>query len=166
MLCGRPVAHPAPARRSREDGQARRADVGPPRPLGRSHARVRARVADEAVRDLARAREDALSDLNAARFRLKALLLRNDIRYTGRTNWSPEHLRRLARLVFPTPAQQIVFHEYVRTVNERTERLQRLGAELLTEAKTGGSIPSSKRCRLCGASSSRWRSSRSRNSAT
>src|SRR5262249_28038275 len=37
-------------------------------------------VPDEAIRDLARAREDALRDLNAARFRLKALLLRNDIR--------------------------------------------------------------------------------------
>src|SRR5437870_6763283 len=34
-------------------------------------------VPDEAIRDLARAREDALHDLNAARFRLKALLLRN-----------------------------------------------------------------------------------------
>src|SRR5206468_9426777 len=40
-------------------------------------------VPDEALRDLARAREDALHDLNAARFRLKALLLRNDVRYVG-----------------------------------------------------------------------------------
>lgn len=93
-------------------------------------------VSDEAIRDLARAREDALKDLNAGRFRLKALLLRNDIRYTGRANWSAEHLRWLARLVFPAPAQQIVFQEYVRTVNERTELLHRLEAELLEHAKT------------------------------
>jgi transposase len=93
-------------------------------------------VPDEAIRDLARAREDALHDLNAARFRLKALLLRNDIRYTGRANWSAEHVRWLARLVFPTPAQQIVFQEYVRTVTERTELLQRLEAELLEQAQT------------------------------
>ena len=92
-------------------------------------------VPDEAIRDLARAREDALKDLNAARFRLKALLLRNDLRYTGRANWSAEHLRWLARLVFPTPAQQIVFQEYVRTVTERTELLQRLEAELLAHAR-------------------------------
>lgn len=92
-------------------------------------------VDDEAIRDLARAREDALKDLNAARFRLKALLLRNDLRYSGRANWSAEHLRWLARLVFPTPAQQIVFQEYVRTVTERTERLGRLEAELLAQAK-------------------------------
>src|SRR3989442_4264771 len=69
-------------------------------------------VPDEAIRDLARAREDALKELNAARFRLKALLLRNDLRYTGRANWSAEHLRWLARLVFPTPAQQTLFQEY------------------------------------------------------
>jgi transposase len=92
-------------------------------------------VPDEAIRDLARAREDALKDLNAARFRLKALLLRNDLRYTGRANWSAEHLRWLARLVFPTPAQQIVFQESVRTVSERTELLRRLEAELLEQAK-------------------------------
>jgi transposase len=43
-------------------------------------------VPDEAIRDLTRARQDALQDLNAARFRLKALLLRNDIRTPdGRT---------------------------------------------------------------------------------
>ncbi len=83
-------------------------------------------VPDEAVRDLARAREDALKDLNAARFRLKALLLRNDIRDTGRANWSTEHCRWLARLVLPTAAQQIVFQEYVRTVTERTDLLRRL----------------------------------------
>src|SRR6266480_3456051 len=81
-------------------------------------------VPDEAVRDLARAREDALKDLNAARFRLKALLLRNDIRDTGRANWSTEHCRWLARLVLPTAAQQIVVQEYVRTVTERTDLLR------------------------------------------
>jgi transposase len=92
-------------------------------------------VADEAIRDLSRAREDALKDLNAARFRLKAFLLRNDIRYSGRANWGPEHLRWLARLVLPTPAQQIVFQEYVRAVTERSAQLQRLEVELLEHAK-------------------------------
>src|SRR5262245_25088226 len=50
-------------------------------------------VEDEAIRDLARAREDTISDLKSAKFRLKAFLLRQDIRYTGRANWSPAHLR-------------------------------------------------------------------------
>src|SRR5499427_495161 len=41
-------------------------------------------VEDEAIRDLSRAREDAIRDLKTAKFRLKAFLLRHDIRYTGR----------------------------------------------------------------------------------
>ena len=87
-------------------------------------------VEDEAIRDLTRAREDTLSDLKDAKLRLKAFLLRHDIRYTGRANWSPAHLRWLSEVVCPTPAQQIVFQEYVRAVNEHTERLQRLEQEL------------------------------------
>ena len=68
-------------------------------------------VEDEAMRDLSRAREDTLSDLKDAKFRLKAFLLRHDIRSTGRANWSPAHLRWLAAVVCPTPAQHIVFQE-------------------------------------------------------
>jgi transposase len=87
-------------------------------------------VEDEAIRDLTRAREDTLSDLKAAKFRLKAFLLRHDIRYTGRATWGPAHLRWLSEVVCATPAQQLVFQEYVRAVNEHTERLQRLEQEL------------------------------------
>jgi transposase len=93
-------------------------------------------VEDEAIRDLTRAREDALRDLKAAKFRLKAFLLRHDIRYTGRATWGPAHLRWLSEVVCATPAQQIVFQEYVRAVNEHTERLQRLEHELQEQVKT------------------------------
>src|ERR671925_1147497 len=88
------------------------------------------KVEDEAIRDLSRARADTISDLKDAKFRLKAFLLRHDIRYTGRATWSPAHLRWLSEVVCPTPAQQMVFQEYVRAVNEHTERLQRLEQEL------------------------------------
>jgi transposase len=88
------------------------------------------KVDDEAIRDLTRAREDTLSALQDAKFRRKAFLLRHDIRYTGQANWSPAHLRWLSEVVCPTPAQQIVFPEYVRAVNEHTARLQRLAQEL------------------------------------
>jgi transposase len=87
-------------------------------------------VEDEAIRDLTRAREDAIRDLKAAKSRLKAFRLRQDIRYEGRATWGPAHLRWLAEVVCPTPAQQIVFQEYVRAVSEHQERLQRLEAEL------------------------------------
>src|SRR5919197_4092937 len=93
-------------------------------------------VDEEAIRDLTRAREDALRDLKSAKFRLKAFLLRQDIRYTGRATWGPAHLRWLAEVVCPTPAQQIVFQEYVRAVTEHSERLQRLEQELHEQVKS------------------------------
>jgi hypothetical protein len=68
---------------------------------------------DEAIRDLSRAREDTRRDLKAAKLRLKAFLLRHDVRYTGRATWSPAHRRWLSEVVCPTPAQQIVFQAYV-----------------------------------------------------
>jgi transposase len=88
------------------------------------------RIEDEALRALTRARDDARHDLKAANFRLKALLLRQDMRYTGQANGRPAHLRWPAEVVCPTPAQQIVFQEYVRAVTAPTERLQRLEQEL------------------------------------
>jgi len=88
------------------------------------------KVEDEAIRDLCRAREDAIRDLKTAKFRLKAFLLRQDIRYTGRATWGPAHLRWLSEVGCPTPAQPIVFQEYVRAVTEHTARLQRLEQEL------------------------------------
>jgi transposase len=93
------------------------------------------KVEDEAIRDLTRAREDTLRDLNAAKFRLKAFWLRHDIRYTGRATWGPAHLRWLSAVICPTPAQQLVFQEDVRAINEHTERLQRLEQELHEQVK-------------------------------
>jgi len=46
-------------------------------------------IEDEAIRDLSRGREDAMRDLKATKYRLKAFLLRQDIRYEGRANWTP-----------------------------------------------------------------------------
>jgi transposase len=93
-------------------------------------------VDDEASRDLCRAREDAIVDLKAATFRLKAFLLRHDIRSTGQATWSPAHLRWLSEVVCPTPAQQMVFQAYVRAVTEHTERLQRLEQERQDHVKS------------------------------
>jgi transposase len=93
-------------------------------------------VDDEAIRDLSRAREDAVRDLRRSKVRLKAFLLRQDIRYEGRATWNAAHLRWLARVVCPTSAQQIVFQEYVHTVTEQIERVRRLEAELHTAVKT------------------------------
>jgi transposase len=81
---------------------------------------------DEAVRDLVRARGDAVRNQRDARHRLKALLLRHEIRYVGKTAWTDAHARWLARVKLPHPAQQIVFQEYLDSVRESTQRIARL----------------------------------------
>jgi transposase len=68
-------------------------------------------VADESVRDLVRAREDAVRECRNARLRLKALLLRNGITYAGKSSWTAAHLRWLATLKMAHAAQQIGFQE-------------------------------------------------------
>jgi transposase len=93
-------------------------------------------LADEAMRDLSRAREESIRDLKAAQSRLKAFLLRPDIRDTGQAGWRPAPLRWLAAVVWPTPAQQLVFQEYGRAVTEHTARLHRLEQELQERVQT------------------------------
>jgi transposase len=93
------------------------------------------KVEDEAIRDLPRAREDAISDLKDATLRLTAFVLRHASRSVGRAHWGPAHLRWLSEVVCPTPAQHIVFQEYVRAVSEHHDRLQRLEHELHEHGK-------------------------------
>jgi transposase len=81
---------------------------------------------DEAMRDLVRAREDAVAVQRQARHRLQALLLRNDIRYVGKCAWTEAHRRWIARLQIPHPTQRIAFEEYVQQVEEATARVARL----------------------------------------
>jgi transposase len=90
---------------------------------------------DEAVRDLSRARERAMQDLNDAKYQLKALLLRNNIQYAGTANWSLKHLRWLTKLILPHPCQHLVLQEMIQTISERTARLERLDNELVHQVK-------------------------------
>lgn len=90
---------------------------------------------DEAIRDLSRARERSMKDLNDAKYQLKAMLLRNNIGYQGTANWSLKHLRWLTEIVLPHPAQQLVLQEAINTVTERISRLKRLDNELLHHVK-------------------------------
>jgi transposase len=92
-------------------------------------------VDDEAIRDLSRAREDAMLDLKAARQRLKSFLLRHGIRYAGTANWNEAHLRWLTEVIMPTSSQQIVFQEYVNTVTERSRRTRFLEQMLKEQVK-------------------------------
>ena len=83
-------------------------------------------AADEAVRDLVRAREDAVREQRNARHRLKALLLRNGIPYAGKSSWTAAHLRWLATLKLEHAAQQVGFQEYLHSITEAGARIARL----------------------------------------
>ena len=96
-------------------------------------------AADEAVRDLVRAREDAVRECRNARHRLKALLLRNGITYAGKSAWTAAHLRWLATLKLPHAAQQIGFQEYLHAITEATARIGRL-EQALRDASSDWSL--------------------------
>jgi len=66
-------------------------------------------VAAEAARDLVRAREDARSDLMAARHRVSKLLLRHGIQYAEGKTWTVAHLAWLRRQRFEVPGLQVAF---------------------------------------------------------
>lgn len=84
--------------------------------------------ADEAIRDLARAREDAVNARTQARHQLKGFLLRHDVRYAGKTSWSKTYYRWLATLNFGHPSAQTAFTEYWQAVTAADERVVRLTA--------------------------------------
>src|SRR5712691_9265343 len=67
---------------------------------------------DEAMRDLVRAREDAVVVGTQAKCRLKAFLLRQGRRYPGREGWTLPYRRWLADLSFPTAPHHITLQEY------------------------------------------------------
>ena len=83
-------------------------------------------IRDEAIRDLVRGRDDAVIAQRRARQQLKTLLLRNDIRYVGKTSWTGAHRHWLSELKLPEPAQQIAFEEYIDAIAVATGRIERL----------------------------------------
>src|SRR4029079_16843193 len=80
---------------------------------------------DEAMRDLCRARTDAVDDRRRARHRLKAFLLRHGYRYHGKTAWSAAHQRYLRELVLPHPAMKVILEEYLMAIDGAEERIGR-----------------------------------------
>jgi transposase len=86
--------------------------------------------ADEAIRDLARAREDAVNARTQARHQLKSFLLRHEVRYPHRTSWSKTFYRWLATLSFAGSGAQTAFTEYWQAVTAADERVARLTVAL------------------------------------
>ena len=84
----------------------------------------------EAFRDVVRAWQQSKREVAKGKQRLKAFLLRNDLRYAGTASWSEAHRRWLATLVLPSAVQQVVFQELVDTITERAARRARLEAQM------------------------------------
>ena len=82
------------------------------------------------MRDLTRAREDMKAIELKARQRLGAFLLRHGRVYAGRCRWTQAHSRWLEEQRFEHPVQQVVFQEYVDTVEQATARVAALEAQM------------------------------------
>jgi transposase len=91
---------------------------------------------DEALRDLVRAREDAVTTGTQAKHRLKAFLLRQGRRYPGREGWTQPYRRWLTDLSFPDPARHIALQEYRDAIDETDQRITRLSEQLRQLAPT------------------------------
>ena len=91
---------------------------------------------DEAIRDLCRARTDAVDDHRRCRHRLKAFLLRHGYRYHGKANWSQPHMRYLRELVLPHRAMKAILEEYLQGIDAAHQRVQRIEASMLSLLQT------------------------------
>ena len=90
--------------------------------------------AQEALRDLTRAREDMKHLQRQSKQRLSAFLLRHGQSYGGKSNWTQAHYRWLEGLKFKQPVQQIVFQEYVDTLKLLSTRVAALDKQLESAA--------------------------------
>ncbi len=81
--------------------------------------------ADEAARDLSRAREDLREDLVRARHRLTKYLLRRGITFTpGKRAWTQAHRCWLDSLRFDDPVETAVVADYQLAIDQGEQRLQ------------------------------------------
>lgn len=81
---------------------------------------------DESMRDLARARTDAVADQRRQRSQLKAFLLRNGYHYSGKTSWNATHLSYLRSLTLTHAAQRAVLEDTLKALESAGERILRL----------------------------------------
>jgi transposase len=82
--------------------------------------------ATEAMRDLERARSDAVKAERAARQQLNHFLLRHGRRYTGKTKWTANHFRWVREQLFEHEAQRRVLGDYLAAVLSASDRVDGL----------------------------------------
>lgn len=92
--------------------------------------------AHEALRNLWRAREDAVGMRLKSRQQLQAFLLRHGRRYTGKTTWTKSHESWIAGQSFDHEGDRIALAEYQLAARSAEQRVQRL-TDALAEATRG-----------------------------
>ena len=93
-------------------------------------------AAQEAVRDLCRAREAVKHDQTRVRHRLSKLLLRRGVRWTpGREHWTQAHHAWLRGLRFAHAADQAILDDHLLALDQLEGRLRALDAKLEAQAQ-------------------------------
>ena len=80
---------------------------------------------DESLRDMVRAREDAIEDLNRHKQRLTKLLLRRQMKEPKTGRWTYAYEEWLDTLKFENECDQLTFAEYRQSILETKERIKR-----------------------------------------
>ncbi len=100
--------------------------------------------AEEALRDLVRAREDIRGDLMRARHRMSKLLLRHDVRYDGAgATWTEHHRAWLGRVDLGERGAQTTLLDYVGAIDAllvRRDTLETTIDELVPESPWAHSV--------------------------
>jgi transposase len=89
-------------------------------------------VAEEAVRDLCRARADLVTDRTRARHRLSKFLLRHARPWRGGNAWTLTHERWLLAQRFDQPALAATYAHYQAVLDVRDAQLETIEADLAT----------------------------------
>lgn len=79
-------------------------------------------AAHEAMRDLVRARADAMQQPRSNKQHLQSFLLRHGRIYDGIASWSRTHYHWLGEQKFELPAHQIVFQDYINAIHDGEKR--------------------------------------------
>ena len=84
----------------------------------------------EALRDLERAREAAKKAETTAKHQLSKFLLRQGRRWDGRSNWTLKHRAWIRQQTFEQEAHRRVLRDSIKTLEDATERVERLTGDI------------------------------------
>lgn len=96
---------------------------------------------DESVRDVCRARTDAVDDKRRAMCQLKSFLLRHGHRIDGQVTWGETRMRTLRSIVLQHSAMSIVMEEYIQAVDAAHQRVERLETQMANVMETWDQKP-------------------------